>query len=257
MPRPVASFFGRSSLIGLLALTGASVTAENSDSAAVDPIVTTEPVVQVWGARTRGAKGIFGVHTWVAVKPRGVAEYTVYEVIGWRLRWSDTAVVIRNRAPDQWFGADGELYAEKRGAGVEALIERIDKAARDYPYAQTYTVWPGPNSNTFTAWIARAVPELEVDLPATAIGKDYLGTSVVSTAPSGKGFQFSLRGLFGVAASGVDGFELNLLSLNFGVSSSGIKLPIVGRIGTPRIPGGIAPEVQAGPGAVNAGAANP
>jgi hypothetical protein len=251
MTRPVASFVGRSSLIGLLALAGASVTAENSDSAALDPITPSEPVVQVWGARTRGAKGIFGVHTWVAVKPRGVAEYTVYEVIGWRLRWADSAVVIRNRAPDQWFGADGELYAEKRGAGVEELIERIDKAARDYPYAQTYTVWPGPNSNTFTAWIARAVPELEVDLPATAIGKDYLGGNVVSTAPSGKGFQFSLRGLFGVAASSVDGFELNLFSLNFGVSSSGIKLPIVGRIGTPRIPGGIVPEAQANPGAVN------
>jgi hypothetical protein len=257
MPRSVVSFVGRSSLIGLLALAGASVTAENSDRVVLDPVAPTEPVVQVWGARTRGAKGIFGVHTWVAVKPRGVADYTVYEVIGWRLRWSDTAVVIRNRAPNQWFGAEGELYAEKRGAGVEELIQRIDKAAREYPYAQTYTVWPGPNSNTFTAWIARAVPELEVDLPATAIGKDYLGGSMVSTAPSGKGFQLSLRGLFGVAASRVDGLELNLLSLNFGVSSSGIKLPIVGRIGTPRIPGGIVAEAQANAGAVNPGAANP
>jgi Protein of unknown function (DUF3750) len=250
MHRPVTSFLGRSSLIGLLALAGASVTAENADSVALDPIPTNEPVVQVWGARTRGAKGIFGVHTWVAVKPSGVAEYTVYEGIGWRLRWADSAVVIRNRAPDQWFGADGELYAEKRGPGVEALIERIDKAAREYPYAKTYTVWPGPNSNTFTAWIARAVPELEVDLPATAIGKDY-SESVVSTAPSGKGFQFSLRGLLGFAASSVDGFELNILSLNFGVSSSGIKLPIVGRIGAPRISGGMVGEGPARPEAVN------
>ena len=251
MTRPVASFVGRSSLIGLLALAGASVTAENSDGVALDPVLTTEPVVQVWGARTRGAKGIFGVHTWVAVKAGGAAEYTVYEIIGWRLRWSDSALVIRHRAPNSWFGAEGELYAEKRGAGVEELIQRIDKAAREYPYAQTYTVWPGPNSNTFTSWIARAVPELEVDLPATAIGKDYIGGSMVSTAPSGRGFQFSLRGLFGVAASSVDGFELNILSLNFGVSSSGIKLPIVGRIGTPRIPGGIVGEAQANPGAAN------
>ena len=236
MPRPVGRFVGRSSLIGLLALAGASVTADNSERIALEP-AGAEAVVQVWGARTRGAKGIFGVHTWVAVKPQGAAEYTVYEIIGWRLRWSDSALVIRHRAPNIWFGAEGELYAEKRGAGVDQLIERIDQAAQDYPYARTYTVWPGPNSNTFTAWIARAVPELEVDLPATAIGKDYLGSSMVSTAPSGKGFQFSLKGLFGVAASSVDGFELNLLSLNFGVSSSGIKLPIVGRIGTPRIAG--------------------
>ena len=249
MTPPVASFVGRSSLIGLLALAGASVTAENSD-VVVDPLTVSEPVVQVWGARTRGPKGIFGVHSWIAVKPQGASEYTVYEVVGWRLRWTDTAVVIRNRAPSHWFGAEGELYAEKRGAGVDALIERIDKAAREYPYAKTYTVWPGPNSNTFVAWIARAVPELEADLPATAIGKDYIGADMISTAPSGKGFQFSLRGLLGVTASAVDGFELNILSLNFGVSSSGIKLPIVGRIGAPRIPAGIVGEAQASPGAV-------
>jgi hypothetical protein len=229
-------------VIGLLALAGASVTAENSDELpAPAPIAAAEPVVQVWGARTRGPKGIFGVHSWVAVKPAGASEYTVYEVVGWRLRWTDTAVVVRNRAPSHWFGAEGELYAEKRGAGVEELIGRIDQAAREYPYAKTYTVWPGPNSNTFTAWIARAVPELEVDLPATAIGKDYT-ESVVTTAPSGKGFQFSLRGLLGIAASSVDGFELNILSLNFGVSSSGIKLPIVGRIGAPRIPAAVAAQ---------------
>lgn len=203
-----------------------------------------EPVVQVWGARTLGPKGIFSVHSWIAVKPAGTSEYTVYEVIGWRLRRRDTVVVVRNRTPNRWFGAEGELYAEKRGAGVNALIERIDKAAREYPYASTYTVWPGPNSNTFTAWIARAVPELEVDLPPTAIGKDYTGR-LISAAPSGKGIQFSFFGLLGLAASSVDGLELNILSLNFGLSSSGIKLPIVGRVGTPRISGAMAVEEAA------------
>jgi len=193
-----------------------------------------EPVAQVWGARTRGAKGIFGIHTWIAVKPSGAREYTVYEVIGRRRRRTDTSVVARKRPPSHWFGAKGRLYAEKRGDGVDALIERIAKAVVQYPYARTYTVWPGPNSNTFTAWISRLVPELEVDLPATAIGKDFTG-KVVSTAPSGQGLQFSLLGLLGVTASSVDGFELNVLGLNFGISSSGIKLPIVGRIGAPRI----------------------
>jgi hypothetical protein len=205
------------------------------------PVAASEPVVQVWGARTRGFKGIVGVHSWIAVKPGGAIEYTVYEVIGWRLRRTDTAVVVRNRSPNHWFGTEGKLYAEKRGVGVDELIERVDKAARAYPYANTYTVWPGPNSNTFIAWISRAVPELEVDLPATAIGKDYI-ESLVSTAPSGRGFQLSLRGLLGVAASRVDGLEVNLLSFNFGISSSGIKLPIVGRIGVPRIPAAIGLE---------------
>jgi Protein of unknown function (DUF3750) len=247
MTRPVARFIGRSSLIGLLAFIGASVTAENADSVTVDPAKVDEAVVQVWGARTLGAKGIFGVHTWVAVKPEGAAEFTIYEVVGWRLRWSDSALVIRNRAPDSWFGAPGELYAEKRGAGVEELIRRIDKAAHEYPFAKTYSLWPGPNSNTFTAWIARAVPELETDLPATAIGKDYIGSDLISSAPSGRGFQFSLRGLLGVAASGVDGLELNILSLNFGVSPSGIKLPLLGRIGAARINGALPTAQPANP----------
>ena len=220
-------------LTGLLALTTASAAAlavEVADAAKVD-----EPIVRVYGARTMGAKGLFGVHTWIAVKPEGAAEYTVYEIIGWRLRWSESALVIRNRAPDRWFGSEGELYAEKRGAGVGELITRIEKAVREYPYANTYTLWPGPNSNTFTAWIARAVPELEVDLPATAIGKDYLGGSVFAKAPSGSGFQVSLAGLLGVAASGVEGLEFNILSLNFGLGPSGLKLPLIGRIGSVRI----------------------
>jgi hypothetical protein len=195
-----------------------------------------EAIVQVYGARTRGAKGMFDVHTWITVKPSGAGEWTVYEVMGWRLRWSDNVVVVRNRDPDgRWFGAEPELYADKRGPGVDELIKRIDKAAREYPYAGEYTVWPGPNSNTFTAWITRAVPELEVDLPATAIGKDYLGGSIFGSAPSGSGVQFSLGGLFGIAASGVEGLELNLLGLNFGIGPSGLKLPIIGRIGPSRV----------------------
>ena len=221
-------------LMALAALTSLVSTVAHA-GLAPDPATTPEPVVQVYGARTLGVKGIFGVHTWVAVKPANAMSWTVYEIIGWRLRWSDSALVIRSRQPDApWFGAEVELYADKRGQGVEELIARIDKAARAYPYANTYTLWPGPNSNTFTAWIARAVPELRVDLPPTAIGKDYIGaTNFVSTAPSGTGFQFTVAGLFGVVASPVDGFELNLLGLNFGASGSGLKLPLVGRIGMP------------------------
>src|SRR3954464_9043913 len=186
---------------------------------APDPAATPEAMIQVYGARVWGAKGIFGVHTWVAVKPTKAKHWTVYEVIGWRLRWSDSVVVISDRDPDaRWYGSAPELYAEKRGEGVDELITRIDKAARGYPYAGEYGLWPGPNSNTFTAWITRAVPELEVDLPATAIGKDYLRDKVVDSAPSGSGKQLSLAGLLGVTASSVEGFEINVLGLTFGVN---------------------------------------
>jgi hypothetical protein len=212
---------------------------------APDPMQVREAVVQVYGARAKGFKGWFGVHTWIAAKPAGAPGWTVYEVVGWRLRWSESVVVVRARNPEYWFGARGELYADKRGPGVDALIERIEKAAEEYPFAKQYRLWPGPNSNTFVAWIARAVPELQVDLPATAIGKDYLGASVIAAAPSGSGFQLSLGGLLGVAASSVDGLEINLLGLNFGASASGVKLPLVGRIGAPRLNSAIAAEQAA------------
>lgn len=239
--RRVAAF---SSLLGLLALAMASVTASDWRTAssepvglAPDPAMTPEPVVQVYAARTWGFRGNFGVHTWVAVKPAGAPAYTVYEVIGWKLRWSESALSIGPRAPDaRWYGNEPELIAERRGAGVEALIERIDRAARDYPYAGEYTMWPGPNSNTFTAWIARAVPELKVDLPPTAIGKDYLGARLLDSAPSGSGVQFSLAGLLALTASGVEGLELNVLGLTFGINpfDPALKLPVFGRIGPSR-----------------------
>src|SRR5687767_11597877 len=253
MRRPLRYVF-YSLMAMLFAAAGATVTAQDNwrtasrepVGLAPDPAVVKEAVVQVYGARAVGAKGYFGVHTWIAVKPTDASAWTVYEVIGWRLRYDESVVAVRDRAPDgRWFGAMPELYAEKRGSGVDRLIERIDKAAREYPYAKEYMAWPGPNSNTFTAWVARAVPELEIDLPATAIGKDYLGRSVFAAAPSGSGFQISLAGLLGVAASGVEGLEFNILSLNFGLGPSGLKLPLIGRIGSVRIDSALPAEQPA------------
>jgi len=196
-----------------------------------------DAIVQVYSARAWGWRGYLAVHTWIAVKPAGATAYTTYEVIGWRLRYSDSALAIRSRVPDErWFGSAPELLADKRGPGADALIARIDRAAREYPYPGEYSMWPGPNSNTFTAWVARAVPELEVDLPPTAIGKDYLGDRLVATAPSGSGVQVSLYGLLGFTASGVEGLELNLLGLTFGAGlfPPALKLPFIGRIGPPQ-----------------------
>src|SRR5918999_608216 len=114
----------------LLTAAGVSATATNWREAsrepvglAPDPALVKEAVVQVYGARAVGAKGLFGVHTWVAVKPTNAPSFTIYEVIGWRLRWSESVVVVRNRDPDgRWFGARPELYADRRGPGVDELI---------------------------------------------------------------------------------------------------------------------------------------
>jgi hypothetical protein len=201
---------------------------------APDPAATPEAVVQVYAARTISWRGYFGVHTWIAVKPSGAEQFTIHEVIGYRLRRTGTAVVSRTGAPDaRWFGAEPELLKDVRGPGVDALIQRIETAVQAYPYAATYRIWPGPNSNTFTAFVLRDVPELRVDLPPTAIGKDYLGAMPVARTPSGTGGQVSLLGVAGVAAGWEEGVELNVLGLTFGVdpASLSLKLPLLGRIG--------------------------
>jgi hypothetical protein len=201
---------------------------------APDPAVTSEAVLQVYAARAVRWRGYFGVHTWIAAKPSHAAEFTVYEVNGWRLRRSGSSVTVSHRAPDsRWFGSAPVLLAERRGDSVDELIRRVEQAAGEYPYAATYRVWPGPNSNTFTAFVLRAVPELKADLPATAIGKDYLGADLLAAAPSGTGVQFNVLGVLGVLAGIEEGLELNLLGLTFGVDALplALKLPLVGRVG--------------------------
>ena len=202
---------------------------------APDPATTREAVVQVYAARAWGWRGYFGVHSWVAAKPTDAPAFTVYEVIGWRAYHGGSALVISHRPADaRWFGAMPEVVAELRGDGVDDVIRRIDHAARTYPFGDDYRLWPGPNSNTLTAWLGRAAPELRLDLPPTAIGKDYLPPGdVLAGAPSGTGFQFSLLGLLGILVGIEEGLEINFLGLTFGIDLVGpaLKLPAIGRLG--------------------------
>jgi len=203
---------------------------------APDPETAREAVVQVYIARAYSWRGLFGVHTWIAVKPTDEVEYTLYQVVGWRvLHGGGPALVINKNIPDRrWFGAAPKVITDLRGPGVDDVIKRIDAAARRYPYADDYVIWPGPNSNTFTAYIGREVPELKLDLPPTAIGKDFLTNGgVFASSPSRTGYQLSLYGLLGVLAGVEEGFEVNVLGLTFGVDplDLALKLPMAGRVG--------------------------
>ncbi len=203
---------------------------------APDPATTPEAVVQVYAARAVRWRGYFGVHTWIAVKPAGATHFTVHEVNGHRLRRTGSARVTSERAPDgHWYGNRPELLGELRGDQAASAIPRIEAAVEAYPWASRYRIWPGPNSNTFTAFVLRDAPELRVDLPPTAVGKDYLGISPVGRLPSGTGGQLSLLGVAGVAAGIEEGLEVNLLGLTFGIDpkSLSLKLPLVGRLGPP------------------------
>ncbi len=138
---------------------------------APDPTVTSEAVLHVYGADAWSWRGWFAIHTWIAAKRTGESDYTVYDVIGWR---GKRVLGIRQDIPDRyWYGAKPRLLKAHRGEGVEELIDAVEKAAHAYPWKATYKAFPGPNSNTFTAWIAMRVPELELNLPFSAIGSGY------------------------------------------------------------------------------------
>lgn len=204
---------------------------------APDPSAAPEAVVQVYAARTVGWRGLLAVHTWIALKPGGAATYTRYEVIGWGVDRGLQAVRVNRTGPDNyWFGSRPELLVDLRGEAAEAVVEKIQAAVAAYPYRNSYRTWPGPNSNTFTAFVGREVPELRLRLPSTAIGKDYLvGGAPIGMAPSGTGLQVSLLGLVGVLGAWEEGVEVNVLGLAFGldVKHPALKLPAIGRLGVP------------------------
>ena len=114
------------------------------------------------------------------------------------------------------------------------MIGDVLQAAGRYPYPDRYRVWPGPNSNTFTAFVARQVPGLGLELPATVVGKDFLTNgAILADAPSGTGKQISLYGVAGLTLAASEGLELNLLGLTLDIDlwPTALKLSGIGRLG--------------------------
>jgi len=162
-----------------LGLTGCTAkdyrtASRESSGIAPSPTMSREAVLQIYGAPTWGWRGWFAIHTWIAAKPANAGSYTVYEVIGWRQYRGLPAMRIEKDLPDRyWYGERPRLLKDFRGESAGKLIEAVDHAAKSYPWPDTYKAFPGPNSNTFTAWIAKQVPGLGLDLPFTAIGSGY------------------------------------------------------------------------------------
>lgn len=192
--------------------------------------------VQIFSARTWGMKGMLAHHTWLSYIRVGDPQYTVAHIIGWRRYRGKSVLVIEKDIPDRlWYGNHPNLIDELTGSKAAKAIKKIESLLKSYPHKNNYVLWPGPNSNTFTAHIIRNIDGLKIELPVHAIGKDYLLTknSYFGVSQTGTGYQFSIKGLFGVTLGLKDGVEVNILSLCFGVDfiRPALKLPIIGRIG--------------------------
>ncbi len=208
----------------------------NRDSAhlAPNPKTTREAVIQAYSARAFNWRGIFATHNWIAVKPKNAEYFTIYQLIGWRLYHHLSAVMVARDVPDRnWFSQKPRVILDIRGAAAEKLIPEIIAATKSYPYPNQYVFWPGPNSNTFAAYVGRQVPELRLALPSDAIGKDFLPKfAFFAKAPSGTGYQFSLLGLFGILIAKKEGIEINLLGFVYGIKFApfALLLPGIGQI---------------------------
>jgi hypothetical protein len=191
-----------------------------------------EALVHVYAARTGRWKGIFAHHSWIVVKERGARSYTRYDKVAW-----GQPVKTNNWAPDaRWYGHRPILVGAVEGPAAEALIPKIRAAVARYPHSRIgdYSVWPGPNSNSFVAYVLSAIPEAGIALLPTAVGKDWrCWTDIVGFTPSHTGVQLSLGGLLGVSVAWVEGVEINVLGLVAGVDfrRPALKLPGLGRIG--------------------------
>jgi hypothetical protein len=201
---------------------------------APDPTAERRAVIQVYAAPTVRWRGIFAVHSWVVVKRAGAMAYDRYDLVG----WYGGEIRHNHMAPDsRWYGAEPQILLDIRGGPeVEVLIDKVEQAIETYPYEGRYRSFPGPNSNTFVAHVGRSVPELGLDLPANAIGKNWLPWHApFDTAPSGSGGMLSFEGLAGILIAPEEGVEFTFLGLSLGIDFNpmDIRLPGFGSVAPP------------------------
>ena len=166
-----------SSVIFIVACSNSDWRTASRESAglAADPIKVKEALIEFYAADAFSWRGLFAVHTWIAIKQKDAEKYTVYEVVGWGVKRGKPALrSFQTTTPDRyWYGSKPEKILHITGQKAERLIPEMIAAINVYPWTDEYSVFPGPNSNTFPAWVGKQVPELELELPFSAIGSGY------------------------------------------------------------------------------------
>lgn len=196
-----------------------------------DPAEDPQPSVRIMYARTGGLKGVLAVHSWIVLKPEGAARYERYDVVGW-----GTPVRRDHKAADGfWYSNPPRIAYVLKGEAAARLIPEVRRAIEAYEWSErgSYRIWPGPNSNTFVATVLRAVPDLDVRLPPTAIGRDFMGPRIGVARLGTGGWTASLAGLLAVTAGFREGVEVSLFGLVAGLRplDPAIILPGFGVIG--------------------------
>jgi hypothetical protein len=190
-------------------------------------------VVRIFSAKTVRWRGIFASHSWIVFKAAGAPSYTRYDYTA----WGELPIRVNGFEPDgRWFGHIPQTVFAADGDTAAALVPRIQTAIAGYAWRNEgdYRAWPGPNSNTFISAIMDAVPEMQVTLPPTAIGKDYpYDGKWLRLTPSHTGVRLTLDGYGGLTLGWIEGIEVNFLGIVAGldIRRPAAKVPGFGRFG--------------------------
>jgi hypothetical protein len=176
--------------------------------------------------------GLLGLHYWFAVFKPETERWHRWEV--WQradaggTSWGHVHKDLMNADADVG-GGPMQIRAEWHGEEARALAQAIARSS-EYSERGRYLAWPGPNSNTYIAWVLRRAG-VPVDLEPRGIGKDYLGLAGLAITTTGTGVQAE-SSLLGLKVGLHDGVELHFLSLTFGLDAlrPAAKTPF-GRLG--------------------------
>jgi hypothetical protein len=191
-------------------------------------------VVQLRYATLPSGLSYVAIHYWFAVFTSVEKEWSRWEL------WQEPGLV-----PTSWghihknlmhpdSGVGGGAYKidkEWRGKRAHDIISVLNKPI-EYPYFNKYHAWPGPNSNTYAAWILKRA-KVPVDLHPMAIGKDFLGFIGAGLSPTRTGVQVESP-ILGLKVGLKDGIEIHLLCTTIGLDlwPPALKTPL-GRLGIP------------------------
>lgn len=193
------------------------------------------PAVLVGSASLPAPLNDLARHPWVALRDRGAWERWEVMCCPGDAPAGLGTVERSNVGPLEDYGAGGgdvRVHGVFDGERARAMIACVRERAPRYPHRHTYTVWPGPNSNTFVEWLLRAC-SIPIDLPGPSIGKDYRGLFGVSTTSGGTGIQLETP-VAGIKIGATEGIELHILTLTIGIDlwPPAILLPLgPGRLG--------------------------
>jgi len=186
-----------------------------------------EAVIHIMAARTGRWKGAFSLHSWIVMKRAGAQSYDRYEVVGWGKPLRKNAYA----ADARWYSNEPEILYSIRGEDAQRHIRKFEQAIVTYPKAERgdYVVWPGPNSNSFIAYLLNEVSGLGLVLPSNAIGRDWpLQGKWLHLDPDYRNLQVSFGGLAGFSFGQRHGIEINFIGLVAGLDVINWKVKVPG-----------------------------